>query len=311
MRRRRLLPIVLGALLASCSGEPAADVTATTVEVVDEVEPGTRNGTIETADGARTYRLHVPPGIGESPVPLVVALHGGFGSGQQFAGENGLEAVADGEGFVVVHPDGTAGPAGARTWNAGNCCGASATQGVDDIAFVRDLVAQLEQELPIDRARVYAVGHSNGGMLAYRLACEAADVFAAVGLQAGALGVDTCQPAQPVSLLHVHGTDDSNVPMAGGRGSGPSATDYRSVTASVEAVATADRCVDEPAEATDTDEPGVRILAWSCPAGVEVQLATVEGGRHGWFGGRRAEGRDGPSAVDSSRLIWEFLDAPR
>jgi polyhydroxybutyrate depolymerase len=302
--RRRLPLIVSIVLLASCGGEPAAEEPA--VEVT--VEPGTREGTVETAVGDRTYRLHVPPGVAEA-VPLVVALHGGGGSGQQFAGENGLEAIADDEGFVVVHPDGIAGPAGARTWNAGNCCGAAAAQGVDDIAFLRVLVAQLQQELPIDLDRIYAVGHSNGGMLAYRLACEAADLFAAVGLQAGALGIDGCEPSQPVSLLHIHGTDDPNVPMAGGRGSGPSGTDYRSVRASLEAVATAGGCDDEPTEATDAGETTRRTLTWSCPGGVEVQLATVEGGRHGWFGGSRAERRDGPSTADSSRLIWAFLDA--
>ena len=296
-------------LLAGCgddADEPDADRTTTTADGPAQPEA---DGTIETDDGReRSYRLHVPESVGDEPVALLVALHGGGGSADQFAGEDGLEALADEEGFVVVHAEGISQRVERlHTWNAGNCCGAAVEEDVDDVAYIRAVVEEVSAAVPIDPDQVFAIGHSNGGMMAYRLACEAADVFAAVGLQAGALGIETCDPAAPVSLIHVHGTADPNVPLEGGVGSGVAGVAFRPTQESLDAVMAPQGCDDEPVEATDQPEPGVSTSTWSCPDGVEVQLALVDGGEHGWFGGSRSGRRDDPVTVDSSALIWDFL----
>jgi polyhydroxybutyrate depolymerase len=308
MRRTVLvLTAAAGLLLAACgddggdgddAGEPDGGPPA-------EAEA---DGEVRTEDGReRSYRLHVPESVDDEPVALVVALHGGGGSAEQFAREDRLEALADDEGFVVVHPEGISQRIERlHTWNAGNCCGAAAEEGVDDVAFIRAVVDEVAGALPIDPDQVFAVGHSNGGMMAYRLACEAADVFAAVGLQAGALGIDTCEPAAPVSLIHVHGTADANVPLEGGVGSGVAGVAFRPTLESLAAVGTPQGCDDEPVEATDAAD-GLATSTWSCPDGAEVRLVLVEGGAHGWFGGGRASRRDGDIGVDSSELIWDFL----
>lgn len=302
--RTAIAPLLAAPLLAlAACGDDAGEGAA---EPVGRPEA---DGRVETDDGRdRTYRLHVPDSVGDEPVALVVALHGGGGSAEQFAGEDGLEALADEEGFVVVHPEGISQRLERlHTWNAGNCCGAAAEEGVDDVAFIRAVVDEVAGALPIDPDQVFAIGHSNGGMMAYRLACEAADVFAAVGLQAGAIGIDTCEPAAPVSVIHVHGTADTNVPLEGGVGSGVSGVSFQPTSAYLGTITEAQGCDDQPVEATDEANPDLRTTTWACPDGVVVQLALVEGGAHGWFGGSRAARRDGEVSVDSSVLIWDFL----
>ncbi|MEN9643843.1 MAG: hypothetical protein RL238_512 [Actinomycetota bacterium] len=149
-------------------------------------------------------------------------------------------APAPGDGSIVTAdgPDETA----RRTWNAGGCCGAAARKDVDDVAFIDALIDEMMADHHIDADRVYVVGHSNGGFMAYPLACELSDRIAAVGLQAGGLMVDTCAPERPVSLLHVHGRDDTNVPLDGGRGSGLARVEFPAVDASASTVADAMGC---------------------------------------------------------------------
>jgi polyhydroxybutyrate depolymerase len=264
-------------------------------------------GSVRTDDGReRTYSLYVPATLlDDHPVPLLVAFHGGGGSGSQFARASGFDAIADEEGFLVVFPDGATG-----TWNAGGCCGVAEREGVDDVAFVRRLIEEIAADHDVDADRVYVAGHSNGAMLAYRLACELGDVVAAAGAQSGGLEVDRCAPARPVSLIHLHGTADPRVPYGGGVGPDSRVgNDFRSAPESAGIVAAADGCDPDPAEAADPDNGAVRTTTWSCPDAA-VELVTVEGAGHGWFGSDRAARLGNESAgVVSSRLIWEFLAA--
>ena len=133
-------------------------------------------------------------------------------------------------------------------------------QDVDDVAFLVQLVDQLSDDYDVDPARVYATGHSNGMIMSYRLACEAADVFVAVAGQAGTLGIDECAPTQPVSVLHIHGDEDVNLPIDGGPGEGISQTDFPSPRAGIRTVAVGDGCDAEPAT---TSDPPVTTETWS------------------------------------------------
>ena len=160
---------------------------------------------------------------------LVVVLHGGLGNAERIAGrqsESGLNmnAVADQDGFVVAYLNGTSVgpnlPPEMRGWNAGGgCCGHPASDGVDDVAYIKGAVAYLVARYGIDPARVFGMGHSNGGMMTQRLVCET-DLYAAAVAISGPLNlaVASCPDARGRRILAIHGADDQNVPIAGGQG---------------------------------------------------------------------------------------------
>jgi len=181
--------------------------------------------------GGRAMIVHVPaqmPAAGTRA--LVIVLHGGLGNADRIASaqaESGLnlDAVADKSGFVVAYLNGTpvARFMGAKFlgWNAGGgCCGQPARNGTDDVAYISGAVSYLAGKYGVDHAKVFAIGHSNGAMMAQRMVCETR-VFAAVVAISGPLNLDTtrCPSASGLSVLAIHGADDRNVPIAGGRGS--------------------------------------------------------------------------------------------
>ena len=159
----------------------------------------------------RSYIIHVPPGYtGRQPVPLVVNNHGLTQDASVHQRMSQLDVVSDQHGFVVVYPSSDSG-----SWNAGACCNPA---GPDDVRFMRELVADARRRLCVDRHRIYATGMSNGGLMTHRLACEAADLFAAVAPVSGILPIpdSACRPSRPIGLLQVHGSNDELVDYDGG-----------------------------------------------------------------------------------------------
>jgi polyhydroxybutyrate depolymerase len=161
---------------------------------------------------------------------LVVVLHGGLGNASRIENsrsESGLnmDAVAQRYGFIVVYLNGTPVTrllgADKLGWNAGGgCCGVPAAKNVDDVGYITGAVKHLVAEYGVDPQRVYGMGHSNGAMMAMRMVCEST-VFAAVISVAGPLNleVQSCPAARGRRILSIHGAEDENVPLAGGRGS--------------------------------------------------------------------------------------------
>jgi len=126
----------------------------------------------------RSYRLYRPVSVESGkPAPLVLVLHGGFGSAGQAEQAYGWDELADRHRFVVAYPDGVG-----RSWNAGWCCGPAHLHDVDDVGFVGELVADISAGESVDPRRVFAAGVSNGAMLAYRIACESPGLLAAIGV---------------------------------------------------------------------------------------------------------------------------------
>lgn len=335
-RGRITVPIVALLLLAlvGCSGTGSSGAPSTTASTAASttydpyagtrpaVEPvGTvTTGTVRTPDGlTRRYRLYVPSSVSAGArVPLLVALHGGTGWGEQFERNSGFDGLAESNRFLVVYPDGTnARPDSTTllTWNGGVCCGAAAERNVDDVGFIRLLLDELQRTQPVDPARVVATGHSNGAILAYRLACEASDRIAAIGIQSGVIGVD-CAPSRPVSVFHLHGLADTNIPIDGGRGSGIAGIAFPSPRVAPPAFATFDRCSVGPTDAIDVANPDVTARTWSeCAQDRTVRFVTVAGASHAWMGhAGTAAGATGLVGVpyegfDASRAIWSFLAA--
>jgi polyhydroxybutyrate depolymerase len=267
--------------------------------------------TITVDQTERSFVLHVPRSV-KQPAALVIVLHGGGGSANSAIAQTGFDAEADRRGFIVAYPEGTARANGRlHTWNAGACCGAAVERGMDDVGFIRAMVATIAAATPIDPKRIYVTGLSNGGMMAYRLACEASDLVAAIAPVSAVIVVAPCEPRFPVSVLHIHGTADRNVPIEGGVGE-KSITryPYPPVGRSIAFWAAYDDCGNDPI--VRSPAPSVTLRSYPlCTLGIAVDYYVIEGGAHAWPGGKRlAKFLDEPSkAMDATPLIWQFFAA--
>jgi polyhydroxybutyrate depolymerase len=240
-------------------------------------------GVTGQAELARQYKVHVPPGYdAQLPTPLVFCFHGLSQNAVSFCVDGSdMIGKADELGYVLVMPNGFE-----NSWNAGTCCGTASARRLDDVALVRAIVAEVGTHLNVDLDRIYATGFSNGGYLSLRLACEAADLVAAVAPGSGAIGTNdngggtnamsdfvACEPTQPVSVLAFHGTEDTLVP-------------YALHQPTMAHLAAANGCTMTTTGALEPPSSGdTTCLAYAeCPAGGEVTGCTVAGGGHVWFG---------------------------
>ena len=299
-----------------------ADAGAWAAPAADASGGETRTGSILWKSLKRTYRLHVPPPReGGGPMPLVIALHGGGGSGRRMEAltRGGLNRLADREGFVVVYPDGVE-----RHWNDGRkkVRYRAHRDGIDDVGFLTALMDRLFRELPIDAKRVYVAGMSNGAVMAYRLACELSGRIAAIAAVAGAMPAALaahCAPASPVSVLAISNREDPMVPWEGGElRFGP--LRLGTVLSALDTVrfwAARNRCPPPTGIAWKPDQDphdGTRVW-WQaygpCEEGTEVVLYGIEGGGHTWPGGypylpEWFIGRTSRE-MDTNRVLWDFF----
>lgn len=168
----------------------------------------------------REYILHVPahrPTTSSGTVlayPLIIVLHGSSADGEDIRATTNMDSVSEANRTIVAYPNGVRGAGGLfpSDWNAGNCCGAASRENIDDVGFIKAMIAQLATSLPIDTRRIYVAGFSDGGRMAYRLACELSSQIAAIAVVSGSLRESDCEPARAVPVIAIHGTDDDIVP---------------------------------------------------------------------------------------------------
>ncbi|MCW2685143.1 MAG: polyhydroxybutyrate depolymerase [Mycobacterium sp.] len=269
---------------------------------------GSSMHTISAGGIDRSYRVYVPAGLPAS-APLVVMLHGGFGSAEQAERSYGWDQLADTAKFIVAYPDGigrawNTGAAGPATLGGGgDCCGRPGRDHIDDIGFITAAIGDISMHVGVDPARVYATGISNGGMMAYSLACNTA-MFAAIGPDS-ATQLDPCGAPHPTSVLHIHGTADRLIRYDGEPGAGVARIDGPSVPDLNAFWRNVDQC---GAPAVTTNGP-VTTSAADCADGRRVELITVDGGGHQWPGSAPVrEGADPPSqALDATSTFWQFF----
>ncbi|HMD03511.1 MAG TPA: PHB depolymerase family esterase [Candidatus Baltobacteraceae bacterium] len=269
--------------------------------------PASIAGTFAFDGLARSYRLFRPAALGRArPVPLVVVLHGGFGTGLQAERSYGWDDAATRNEFVVLYPDGIQ-----RAWNAGNCCGAPQRRNVDDVGFLSALVEQIARDQNVDRERIFITGMSNGAMMAYRMACESPLAIAAIGPVAGTLAVP-CERARPTSLLAIHGLADDRVPFAGGI---PQKSFSPGPRLAVPAAIARWNAIDACTRSVSRSQGSVTYTQASCARGRTVELVTIAGAGHQWPGGAPPPAwakallqLDEPStALDATALLWSFF----
>lgn len=168
--------------------------------------------------------------------------------------------------------------------------------------------------LNIDRNRVFATGMSNGGMMSYRLACEAADIFKAVAPVAGTDGTSRCAPNRPVSVLHIHARNDDHVLFNGGAGKGEFqdetwVTEFVSVPDTIARWVERNRCQGTPKRVLEVKGATCDLYS-SCAGGAKVGLCVTEDGAHSWPGGYKPAGRakQPPSqAISANDVMWDFF----
>jgi polyhydroxybutyrate depolymerase len=280
--------------------------------------PGDYRFDIESGGQQRNYLLHVPPQAAARHLPLIVSLHGGGGNAQQHRQSSGMDTAADRDGYLVAYPDGSGRMAGRLlTWNAGNCCGYARAQDIDDVGFIAAVIDDIERRAAVDPGRVYVVGHSNGGMMAHRVAAAQPEKIAAIVSVAGAR-LPEPGSGRAVPVLHIHSVDDPRALYPGGLGPPFPFTNSRvlhpSVEATVAAWAKRDGCDMIPMEKESRQAPGGhtarRLVHEHCRDGAEVALWKLTGAGHGWPGATPArEALVGPATtvIDANAEIWRFV----
>lgn len=279
--------------------------------------PGLYRYTLRHDGLEREYLVHVPRAyVRSKAIPVVFALHGGGGHMELQADEAtyGLVGKSEQASFIAVFPNGYSRMPGGKlaTWNAGACCGDARDRHIDDVGFVRHVHADVARHLTIDRRRVFAVGMSNGGMMAWRLACEAPDLFRAIAAVAGTDNTTRCSRLTPspcctstrrtirtCCLTAVRGPDAFRDPSK--------VTRFTSVPATIAKWMRSNAC-----DATPPRRILDRTGAWCevhtpCRGDARVQLCVTETGGHSWPGGGAVRGKTPSSALSANEVMWDFF----
>jgi polyhydroxybutyrate depolymerase len=226
--------------------------------------PGDFTRTLDWDGQTRTYLVHVPSYYtSDRKYPLVVDIHGLSATAQIQRGLSGMLALSDKYGFIGAWPQGID-----NAFNGGVCC----AQGVDDVGFIRAMVAAISADANVEARRVYATGLSNGGAMTQRLACEAADVFAAAVPLAFPISLPegSCNPVRPIPVLTVMGLTDMLVPYDG-NASGT----FPSALTTLARWRETDGCGTGPMEEHTASGQSYCDIDTSCDDGTQVGLCSV------------------------------------
>jgi len=242
--------------------------------------------------------VNVPPDYDPArPAPLLIVLHGYGSTGREHDAYFHVGELAAQRGYLYVHPDGTRDDDGNRFWSGTDACCNFHGRDVDDVAYLASVIEEIGASFAVDPKRIYVLGHSNGGFMAYALACAQADKIAAIASLAGATFAKDadCAPTEPVAVAEIHGTADDTITYEGGSidlGSVQSTAAYPGAEASVAAWATYDGCttssvVDERIDvdadvSVDGSQAETTVTRWTgCRPGGAAELWTIPNGGHG------------------------------
>jgi polyhydroxybutyrate depolymerase len=251
----------------------------------------TADQVLQVNAGRGIINVYFPDSYDSSePLPLLVGLHGYSHYGQGFEDYVQLRQHVDSRKFIYLYPNGTTDPWGNRYWNAtDNCCDFWNTD-IDDSGYIQALVQQVRNNLSVDERRISTIGHSNGGYMGYRLACDAPETFASIISLAGAAWFDAgnCPADQPVHVLQIHGTNDDVVYYNGELSDSWSGTGYPGAEDSVRQWVAINHCDEDP----DESLPNINLEYWingaettkkvwsGCNPGGSGELWTIWGGSH-------------------------------
>jgi polyhydroxybutyrate depolymerase len=240
---------------------------------VDPNDPTLHTITIEGMQ-PRTYYLYAPTEVStDSKLPLLLGFHGRTADAQFFRGQSMIDSYVPTEKFIAILINGSIDQW--SSWNAGNCCSPSTQNNIDDVGLVSTIIDQTIASYSIDQTKIWAVGHSNGGMMAYRLGCDLSEKITAIGIVGGALMDQTCNPTKPVSIMHLHGNLDPTVPYEGG-----GKFETPSIADSVLTLNKEFKCADSTFELQKPNDAFRK--KYTCLRGSEVELANYYEREHEW-----------------------------
>jgi len=269
----------------------------------------------------RTYLVHIPSGYQPgTALPMVVVIHGAFDTAERIEEISGFSRLADRDGLIVLYPNGMGILGFLQHWNAGHCCGKAAIDQVDDVGFVAASIEDVCARVKVDRDRIYMVGFSNGGMLAYRFAAERGDLLAAVAPLAASIAGKPAEdipewripePVRPISVISMHGLLDDEVPYGGGPGRHRGgARTYWSAEKSIEFWVTQNGCKPQVSNQS-LYEGRVLLKRWpDCENNTEMALYLIKEWGHVWPGEyftSALAGDDSLKHFDAAEIIWFFF----
>ncbi|MGD0527960.1 MAG: PHB depolymerase family esterase [Polyangiaceae bacterium] len=268
------------------------DVFAAPVEASadDAADAGVEASTLDAAGivAARPYTLHVPTGyVAGSPTPLVVMFHGYGVTGATQEAYFQLTNASDEHTYLYAYGDGTLDQTNSWFWNATDACCDLYDVPVDDVQWFDAVVQDISSKYTVDPKRIFVVGHSNGGFMSHRLACDRSSTVAAIFSLAGAQWDDLshCEPTDKVSVVEIHGNADTTIDYDGGM---TSEGTYPGAPTTVADWATRNGCTGPLAPngqtyTIDTTLPPNQTVVQTyggCPTGIDVELWTINGGTH-------------------------------
>lgn len=244
----------------------------------------------------RTFNVYVAPRVpAQTPVPLLIVLHGLYLDPASAEADSGLDRVADAQDIAVVYPAGVGG-----SWNAGTCCGDAVEGHVDDVGYLIHVIHLVQKLRPLDLTRVYVAGFSNGGMMALRAVCDRPDVFAAAVAVSATLQAP-CRGAKPVSALLVNGLRDTTIPYRGERRSDFLGVPVTPVPTALGVLIRRSRCTANRLLTRPRYRERVYV---GCAARTGISTVVLPAMGHRW----PTLARD---HVDGGALAWDFLRAHR
>jgi len=272
---------------------------------------------LEFGGKQRSYLLHLPDPVPTGPAPFVLSLHGRLGTGNGMRNSTGYNDRADAAGVVVAYPDGID-----RSWADGRGVSPAAQQGIDDVGFLLALIDAIDQQIALDRERLYVMGISNGGFMTQTLACREGSRLAGVASIVSTIPAalaENCAPDRPLSALFMNGTADPLVPFEGGTVDSDVGGEIISSDAAAAHWVDHDRCDPTPEEISfDSKDDGTSIRYQryrTCDSDTAVDYYVVEGGGHTWPGGEQylPEGQIGVASeeIDGLGAVWDFLLAQK
>jgi len=237
----------------------------------------------------RSVELYVPSAAGQgSPIPLVILLHAATTSGSWQEDYMRFQPLAEARGFFYCYPDAVLYPNGNRAWNLeqDDCLRPGVM--VDDVAFLRSLINEIVRTQDGDPRRIYLIGHSNGGAMAYQMAHDESTLITGIAILAGRDRAIDIPPSQPVNILHIHGTADTNTLYGGGSTIRDCPRPYLGAMAIIEGWATYNGATDletemQPSMDLIEDVAGLETIVsryTNAPAGGAVELWSIQNGPH-------------------------------